>query len=136
MSTQNTSDETVQSCFKTLTLLIPKSRNEAIKYLEGSNDDLLDLKKASGVTQSNQKKQLTLSDKQMQVLISLLKAAIIDTEQRNATFSVIKAITSTQYISLEYYDLMEDMLKMTVQSQQLSVRQVRFFQYYFKKFRF
>ena len=136
MSTQNTSDETVQSCFKTLTLLIPKSRNEAIKYLEGSNDDLLDLKKASGVTQSNQKKQLTLSDKQMQVLISLLKAAIIDTEQRNATFSVIKAITSTQYISLEYYDLMEDMLKMTVQSQQLSVRQVRFFQYYFKQFRF
>ena len=119
ISSQNTNDETVQSCFKTLTLLISESRKDAIHYLDESNENALESK-----TQ-NEQSQMVLSDKQMQVLVSMLQAAIRDTEQHNATFSVIKAITSTQYVSAEYYDLMEEMLKMTVQGQQQSVRQVR-----------
>ncbi len=136
MSAQNTNDETVQCCFKTLTLLITKSRKEAIKYLEGGNDNLVEEKSSpDGTAAVVEKGKNTLNDKQMQILVSLLKAAITDTDQHNATFSVIKAITSTQYVSPDYYDLMEDMLRMTVQSQQQSVRQVciSIFPSYFSK---
>lgn len=126
MSSQNTSDETVQSCFKTLTLLITNSKKDAIQYLDDTNEDPCEQKSRSNVHPTSKKEGPPLSEKQMPVLVSLLQAAIIDTEQHNATFSVIKAITSTQYVSSEYYDLMEDMLKMSVQSQQQSVRQVRF----------
>ena len=99
MSSQNTSDETVQSCFKTLTLLITKNNKEGIQYLDNSNGALSEQKSWSNALPIGKKEEVPLSDKQMSVLLSLLQAAIIDTEQHNATFSVIKAITSTQYVS-------------------------------------
>jgi hypothetical protein len=75
---------------KTLTLLITKSREEAISYLENNKDNLLDSKPSS--QPKSKKNKPPLSDKQMQVLVSLLQAAIINIEQHNATFTVKKAI--------------------------------------------
>lgn len=123
LSVNNTRDETVQSCFKTLTLLIAKSAKEAIRCLDDSNNDYNSPKRTQSV-KSAEKSSLPLTKSQMQVLISLLQAATLDSEQNNATFSVIKAIASTRFISNEFYTLMENVLKMTVQSQQQSVRQV------------
>jgi hypothetical protein len=89
-----------------LTLPLTKSREEAISYLENNKDNLIDSKSSS--QPKSKKNKPPLSDKQMQVLNSLLQAAIIDTEQHNATFSVIKAITSTRYVSSKYYALIEN----------------------------
>ena len=61
---------------------------------------------------------------QMEVLVSILLAAVTDLEHHNATFGVIKAITSTKYTSPGYYDLMDVILKISVQSHKPTVRQV------------
>jgi U3 small nucleolar RNA-associated protein 20 len=67
---------------------------------------------------------MPLDPEQMQVLIALLKVSIAESEQHNPALGLIKAITSRSYVSPEFYDLMDTMLKMTVRSQKASLRQV------------
>lgn len=68
--------------------------------------------------------------KKLDVMINALVnsgvCSVLDSEQNNATFGVIKAIASTRFMSKDFYTLMENVLKMTVQSQQESLRQVSF----------
>jgi hypothetical protein len=45
----------------------------------------------------------------MQVLVSLLKVSIAESEQHNPALALIKTITSRRYISPEFYDLMDTM---------------------------
>lgn len=118
----NTQNEMVQSGFKTLTLLLAVDRGRAIEYLE--NTDMYNL--PDGQERRNDIGNDPILNKgQMRVLVSILQSALTDAEHHNATFGVIKAITSRQFISPEYYDLMETILKMTVQSQKPTMRQVR-----------
>jgi U3 small nucleolar RNA-associated protein 20 len=116
----NTQSEMVQGCFKTLTLLIVKDKNKAIAFLDNHED-------APGMIRGKKKVEQSLdsilSNEQMQILVSILRSALTDAEHHNATFGVIKAITSVQYVSSEFYDLMETILKMTVQSHKPTMRQ-------------
>ncbi len=120
----NTQNEMVQGSFKTLTLLLSIDKNRAIEYLGdaelGTAESII-----SDNKESNQDTRPILNQEQMQVLVSILQSALTDPEHHNSTFGVIKAVTSRRYVSPEYYDLMETILKMTVQSQKITVRQVR-----------
>jgi len=118
----NTQNEMVQSGFKTLTLLLAVDRSRAIEYLE--NNDMHNLPDGKERGKNDIGKVPILNKGQMKVLVSILQSALTDAEHHNATFGVIKAITSRQFISPEYYDLLETILKMTVQSQKPTMRQV------------
>ena len=116
-------NDLTQACFKALTYLINLDEDEpnhgASERFElnrdGTNgEDAL----AKGVA-------MPLDASQMEILISLLKLSITESEQHNPAHGLIKAIVSRRYISPEFYDLMETMLKMSVRSQKASVRQVR-----------
>lgn len=101
-SAGDTKNEIAQSCFRTLTLLLSMS----IKSRE-SGDQVIDS---------------PLNEKQLRALVSLLHSALTESEQNTATFNLIKAITSRRHISEEFYDLVELILKLSVQSHNVSVR--------------
>jgi len=121
----NTQNEMVQSSFKTLTLLLAIDRRSAIQFLDNNVLDTTDSSKSNDSVSNNEAPESILSEGQMEVLVSILQGALTDAEHHNATFGVIKAVTSRKYISPEYYDLMDTILKMTVQSQKPTMRQVR-----------
>jgi U3 small nucleolar RNA-associated protein 20 len=123
----NTQNEMVQGSFKTLTLLLAIDRKRAIEYLENTNMDNENHTKVEMTKVQDEVHKPILNDGQMQVLVSILQSALTDPEHHNSTFGVIKAITSRKYISPDYYDLMDTILKMTVQSQKSTMRQVRSF---------
>lgn len=116
----NTQSEMVQGCFKTLTLLIVKDKNKAIAFLDDHEDVAGMDREKNGIEQNSDS---ILSNEQMQILVSILRSALTDAEHHNSTFGVIKAITSVQYVSPEFYDLMETILQMTVQSHKPTMRQ-------------
>ena len=106
----NTQTDIVQGCFKTLTLLFLNSNLSTSEHVD-SND---------------QSCKLPLSNHQMQALVLLLKSAVMESDHHNATFGLVKAICIKKYISPDFYDLMEIILKLSVQSQKPSVRLVRY----------
>ena len=97
-SVGDTKNEIIQNCFRSLTLLLSLSNKD-----EQFKDPL--------------------NDKQMQALVGLLLAALSESEQNTATFNLIKSIISRRHVSSEFYDMMEVILKLSVQSQNSSVRQ-------------
>jgi len=119
-SSSNTRHEITQGCFKILTFLI-----KADTKIDGN-----DIKKISSNTDVTEDGKLNmenylLNEVQMDSLISLLHTTVVDSEHQNATFGLIKAIVSSRYLSAEFYDLLEKILKLSVQSQKDTVRQVR-----------
>lgn len=108
----NTQTEIVQGCFRTLNLLFSHPS------LSSPNDS------------TEKSNNLPLVDHQMQALISLLQAAVMESEHHSATFGLVKAICSKKYISPEFYDLIDIILKLSVQSQKPAVRLVRLFAFF------
>ena len=105
----NTQSDLVQSCFRSLTLLISH-------------------RKFSGHGQSDHEQicgTLPLSSDQMQALLSLLHSAVRESDHHNATFGLIKAILNKKYMSSEFYDLMDIVQNLSVQSQKDTIRLVR-----------
>jgi len=121
----NTQNEMVQGSFKTLTLLLAIDKKSAIEYLDNTRLDDTNAITAENKVSNNEDSEPILNQGQMQVLVSILQSALTDAEHHNSTFGVIKALTSRKYVSPEYYDLMDTILKMTVQSQKGTMRQVR-----------
>jgi hypothetical protein len=118
----NTQSDIVQSCFKTLTLLIshqkfasPVTQKSTLALFEDENAH----------AQSNHSEALPLTTDQMQALICLLHSAVREYDHHNSTFGLVKAISSKRYVSSEFYDLMDIILKLTVQSQKSAIRLVR-----------
>jgi len=103
----NLNQELTQACFKTLTLLI---------HLDAFQADNPSMERG---------KSMPLDEEQMQVLISLLKAAVVDSDHHHPTLGLIKAIVSRQFVSSEFYDLMDIMLDLSVKSHKATLRQVR-----------
>jgi len=97
-SVGDTKNEIIQNCFRSLTLLLSLS-NKGTHFKD------------------------PLNEKQMQALVGLLLAALSESEQNTATFNLIKSVISRRHISSEFYDMMEVILKLSVQSQNSSVRQ-------------
>ena len=108
-------NDIVQGCFKTLTLLISHP-----KFSESSVEKTATVDSTEQLFVHNE--ALPLSASQMQGLISLLHGAVRETEQHNATFGLVKAIALKTYMSPEFFDLMDIILKLSVQSQKQAVR--------------
>jgi hypothetical protein len=116
-ASSNQSDLT-QACFKILTFLI-------------NNESDVD-KQNSIVKSSNPGEQvliahsrMPLGSEQLKVLCSLLQVSIADSEQHNPALNLIKAMMSHRYMSPEFYDLMEAIMKIVVRSSKPTLRQVR-----------
>jgi U3 small nucleolar RNA-associated protein 20 len=118
----NKNHDMTQACFKTLTYLIGNDAKDIKGSTEIVESDIVD-----GLAEKALSKGLVmpLDSNQMEVLISFLQISIAESEQHNPALALIKAILSRRYISPEFYDLMETMLKLTVRSQKQSLRQVR-----------
>ena len=110
-------NDIVQGCFKTLTLLIshPKfastiEHDDTVNSIEDTTEQFV------------HNETLPLTADQMQGLLSLLHGAVRESEQHNATFGLVKAIAAKRYMSPEFFDLMDIVLKLSVQSQKQAVR--------------
>ena len=112
----NTSqNDIVQGCFKTLTLLISHP-----KFSVANDSDLASTTPTQETFVHND--TLPLKAEQMQALLSLLHGAVRESDQHNATFGLVKAIAAKRYMSPEFFDLMDIVLKLSVQSQKHAVR--------------
>lgn len=116
----NTQSDIVQSCFKALTLLIshpkfssPTNHDSTIKPFE----ELDSPERTHDVS-------LPLTAPQMQGLLSLLHSAVREFDHHNSTFGLVKAILAKKFMSSEFYDLMDIILKLSVQSQKSTIRLV------------
>jgi U3 small nucleolar RNA-associated protein 20 len=116
-------NDLTQACFKTLTYLISLDAGQSGQDEMGSSSVRRTV--AGGEEALAKGSKMPLDSGQMQILINLLKLSIAESEQHNPAYGLIKAIVSRRYVSPEFYDLMETMLKMSVRSQKSSVRQVR-----------
>ena len=111
----NTQSDIVQGCFKTLTLLI--------SHPKFSSSDMPSVDKDTKSPFTNEE-TLPLNSDQMQALLSLLHSAVREYDHHNSTFGLVKAISSKRFISSEFYDLMDIILKLSVQSQKSNIRLV------------
>lgn len=112
----NLHQELTQACFKTLSLLILTDQDNLREHDGKSQKNSGEEKFANG-------QKMPLNAQQMQVLISMLKGAIGQSDHHNQTLGLIKAITGRGYMSPEYYDLMETILELTVRSHKATLRQ-------------
>mmetsp|Transcript_26337 Transcript_26337/g.37753 ORF Transcript_26337/g.37753 Transcript_26337/m.37753 type:complete len:962 (-) Transcript_26337:142-3027(-) len=119
--------EVTHGCFKALTLLFDKQilydhRDSQEKTSEEVHlNETIDLGDQTKNPTSVVK--LPLNQEQMKVLVSMLLLSMTDTEHHNSTFSLIKAIVSRRFLSPEFYDLIEKLLELSVQSLKAGVRQ-------------
>lgn len=111
----NTQSDIVQGCFKTLTLLI--------SHPKFSSSDMPSVDKDTKSPFTNEE-TLPLNSDQMQALLSLLHSAVREYDHHNSTFGLVKAISSKRFISSEFYDLMDIILNLSVQSQKSNIRLV------------
>lgn len=96
--------EMLQACFKLLSLL-------------------MNSKRPSHTIRASSNVGLTILDEsQMQVLLSFLKASIVDSEQHQQGINLLRAIMAKRYVSAELYDLMENILEQCVRSSKASLR--------------
>jgi U3 small nucleolar RNA-associated protein 20 len=120
-SSSNHNHDLTQACFKTLTYIV-------------NNDNALDqdrdetgaphIADGDGEHVFANQSALPLNSEQMKVLVSLLRASVTETDQHNPALNLIKAILSHRFVSPEFYDLMESLLKLVVRSQKATLRQV------------
>lgn len=104
----NLNPELVHASFKMLTYLISMNRPTLMNKQANERNDA---------------KSLPLDDEQMQVLISFLQGSLVDSDHHNPAIGLVKAITSHQFMSPEFYDLMETVLDQSVRSPRAALRQ-------------
>ncbi|GAB5030268.1 u3 small nucleolar rna-associated [Nannochloropsis oceanica] len=110
----NSRDEIVQSCLKILTILIAAS---------GSTDEDDEVTQ-NGVPVLDRRTNLPIPAKSLGALVSLLRAAALDYDHVNAPFALVRALVARRAMVPEMYDLMEQMLGITVTSRRPTVRQM------------
>jgi U3 small nucleolar RNA-associated protein 20 len=115
-SSQNQNSDMTQACFRTLTYLINRDRD--------SDDQPSPVGTKMGEDALAGNSKMPLNSDQMKVLLAFLTVSISESEQHNPALGLIKAVLSRKYMSPEFYDLMEVMLKLSVRSQKASLRQV------------
>ena len=70
--------------------------------------------------------RMPLDAEQMKVLISHIQMSVTESDQHNPALGLIKAILTRRFMSPEFYDLMETLLKLVVRSHNAALRQVRY----------
>ena len=86
----NTQSDMVQSCFKTLTLLISHPKFSSSSSKQQTTVACFDDAPSSDIQGS--KETLPLTSDQMQALLSLLHSAVREYDHHNSTFGLVKAI--------------------------------------------
>ena len=107
----DTSQEMTQTCMVALTTLLKLETNKNQNSTSGQDDHV-------------PSKALSLSEDQMVVLVSLLKESVVTCDDSNAALGTIKALLSQQFMAPELYDLMEQLLDLSVRSHRESFRDV------------
>ncbi|KAL3917748.1 MAG: hypothetical protein SGILL_004566, partial [Bacillariaceae sp.] len=119
-SSRNQNHDLTQACFKTLTFIMNKDKTASMKIDEHITPQMED---ETGEQVFANHDALPLDQEQMKVLISLLQVSITETDQHNPALNLIKAVMSHRYVSPEFYDLTESLLKLVVRSQKATLRQ-------------
>lgn len=106
----NSNPEMLQASFRMLTqLLLYDDRSKTSRETESMDSQL---------SEGN----LVLDAEQMKVLLSFLKASVMDCDQHNPAMSLIKVIMARKVLTPELYDLMETLVAHTVRSTKSSLR--------------
>jgi len=118
----STRQEITQCCFKALTLLMSYDRKtEGTATQKAGGTGTVGGAAPDPVGRGS---ALVLTDGQMDVLVSLLQSSVTDSDHHNATFGLVREILTTKFLSPGLYDMMDQVLCLTVQSQKDSVRQL------------
>ena len=115
-SSLNQNNDMAQACFRTLTYLINRDRDDQPADRPGISG-------AEGEQVLSGGNTLPLHGEQMKLLIAILSVSVSEADQHNPALGLIKAILSRKFMSPEFYELMELMLKINARSQKASLRQ-------------
>lgn len=110
-------EDLLQACFKLLTHLLKADHFSGVDSM--STEAMI--KRGSSILEEG--KFLPLNGDQMQVLISFLKVSLTSSDQHNPAIHLVKALLSRRFASVEFYDLMETLLDLTVRSDRVTLRQ-------------
>eukprot|EP00529_Nitzschia_sp_RCC80_P006277 CAMPEP_0113501438 /NCGR_PEP_ID=MMETSP0014_2-20120614/32955_1 /TAXON_ID=2857 /ORGANISM="Nitzschia sp." /LENGTH=1570 /DNA_ID=CAMNT_0000396027 /DNA_START=333 /DNA_END=5045 /DNA_ORIENTATION=+ /assembly_acc=CAM_ASM_000159 len=99
-----------QACFRTLTYVV---NTDSQKSSSTRGEDAL-----------SKNETLPLDQEQMKVVISLIQVSITDSDQHNPAIGLVKALMSRNFISPEFYDLMELVCKEVARSTKTNLRQI------------
>ncbi|KAL3923302.1 MAG: hypothetical protein SGILL_001732 [Bacillariaceae sp.] len=119
-SGSNQNHDLTQACFKTLTYIV---NSDSVSNQENSEKEAAQSRNERGEQVFSNRSSMPLDPEQMKVLISLLQVSIAETDQHNPALNLIKAIMAHRFMSPEFYDLMESLLKLVVRSQKTTLRQ-------------
>ncbi|KAG7381904.1 U3 snoRNP protein [Phytophthora pseudosyringae] len=99
-----TRNEMVQTCYRTLTALLRQQQG-------------LELAQENGHAAKDSKSEnLRLTEPQLRVLLSFLRADLDEQDHQNATFALLKAIVNSRLVVSEVYDVMLRVGELLVQS--------------------
>ncbi|KAL4099384.1 hypothetical protein PRIC1_007190 [Phytophthora ramorum] len=99
-----TRNEMVQTCYRTLTALLRQQQG-------------LELAQENGNAPKDSKNEaLRLTEPQLRVLLSFLRADLDEQDHQNATFALLKAIVNSHLVVSEVYDVMLRVGELLVQS--------------------
>ncbi|KAG1711435.1 hypothetical protein DVH05_008687 [Phytophthora capsici] len=99
-----TRNEMVQTCYRTLTALLRQQQG-------------LELAQDNGKPAKDSKNEnLRLTEPQLRVLLSFLRADLDEQDHQNATFALLKAIVNSRLVVSEVYDVMLRVGELLVQS--------------------
>ncbi|OWZ17571.1 U3 small nucleolar RNA-associated protein [Phytophthora megakarya] len=99
-----TRNEMVQTCYRTLTALLRQQQG-------------LELAEENGNASKDSKSDnLRLTEPQLRVLLSFLRADLDEQDHQNATFALLKAIVNSRLVVGEVYDVMLRVGELLVQS--------------------
>jgi U3 small nucleolar RNA-associated protein 20 len=99
-----TRNEMVQTCYRTLTALLRQQQG-------------LELAQENGNAPKDSKSEnLRLTEPQLRVLLSFLRADLDEQDHQNATFTLLKAIVNSRLVVSEVYDVMLRVGELLVQS--------------------
>lgn len=105
-----TRNEMVQTCYRTLTALLRQQQK-----LELTQENEIAAK-------SCKSDNLRLTEPQLRVLLSFLRADLDEQDHQNATFALIKAIVNSRLVVSEVYDVMLRIGELLVKSDSSSAR--------------
>ncbi|RQM15063.1 hypothetical protein DD237_006167 [Peronospora effusa] len=97
-----TRNEMVQTCYRTLTALLRQQQGLELAVENG--------------TVPRESENLRLTEPQLRVLLSFLRADLDEQDHQNATFTLLRAIVNSRLIVSEVYDVMLRVGELLVQS--------------------
>ncbi|RLN88940.1 hypothetical protein BBJ28_00017600 [Nothophytophthora sp. Chile5] len=99
-----TRNEMVQTCYRTLTALLKQQQGLELAQQDGK------------MPKETKSEALRLTEPQLRVLLSFLRADLDEQDHQNATFALLKAVVGSRLVVSEVYDVMLRVGELLVQS--------------------